>query len=57
MQARFAGSEPSSTELIVKCCPEAQADGVPCPEIGRDCEICERAIEEVRQANRTEPVR
>jgi hypothetical protein len=24
-------------------CPEAQADGVPCTEIGRDCEICERA--------------
>ena len=25
-------------------CPEAQADGVPCMEIGRDCEICEKAI-------------
>lgn len=24
-------------------CPEAQADGVPCPELGRDCEDCERA--------------
>ena len=24
-------------------CPEAQADGVPCMEIGRDCEICEKA--------------
>jgi hypothetical protein len=24
-------------------CPEAQADGVPCTELGRDCEICERA--------------
>jgi len=21
-------------------CPEAQADGVPCTELGRDCEIC-----------------
>jgi hypothetical protein len=24
-------------------CPEAQADGVPCPELGQDCEDCERA--------------
>ncbi len=26
------------------CCPEAQADGVPCTELGRDCEQCERAV-------------
>ena len=25
-------------------CPEAQADGVPCTEVGRDCVICERAV-------------
>lgn len=25
------------------CCAEAQADGVPCDEIGRDCLACERA--------------
>ncbi|OGQ91685.1 MAG: hypothetical protein A2289_17910 [Deltaproteobacteria bacterium RIFOXYA12_FULL_58_15] len=24
-------------------CSEAQADGVPCTEVGRHCEICERA--------------
>lgn len=24
-------------------CPEAQADGVPCTELGRECEICEKA--------------
>ncbi len=24
-------------------CAEAQADGVPCFELGRDCETCERA--------------
>jgi hypothetical protein len=24
-------------------CPEAQADGVPCSELGRDCRICEKA--------------
>ena len=27
-------------------CPEAQADGVPCNELGRECEICERATSE-----------
>ena len=27
-------------------CPEAQADGVPCMEVGRDCEICEKAERE-----------
>jgi hypothetical protein len=24
-------------------CPEAQADGVPCCEVGRDCETCDMA--------------
>jgi hypothetical protein len=24
-------------------CPEAQADGVPCCELGRDCETCDMA--------------
>jgi hypothetical protein len=27
----------------VPLCAEAQADGVPCYELGRDCETCERA--------------
>jgi len=27
-----------------QCCEEAQADGVPCPTLGRSCEVCERAI-------------
>ena len=26
--------------------PQAQADGVPCHELGRDCEVCERATSE-----------
>jgi hypothetical protein len=30
------------------CCAEAQADGVPCYELGRDCLQCDRA-EPVRQ--------
>ena len=25
-------------------CAEAQADGVPCQELGRDCEKCEKAF-------------
>jgi hypothetical protein len=25
-------------------CAEAQADGVPCTELGRDCECCEKAV-------------
>jgi hypothetical protein len=29
---------------MMKMCPEAQADGVPCPDLGRSCEICERAL-------------
>jgi hypothetical protein len=36
----------SSLDLfeLTRCCAEAQADGVPCPTIGRSCEICERAV-------------
>jgi hypothetical protein len=29
---------------LAACCPEAQADGVPCTELGRDCEQCARAV-------------
>jgi len=25
-------------------CAEAQADGVPCTDVGRSCETCERAL-------------
>lgn len=25
------------------CCAEAQADGVPCHELGSDCLVCDRA--------------
>jgi hypothetical protein len=31
-------------------CAEAQADGVPCPSIGRDCETCAQAIRAVEAA-------
>ena len=29
---------------LTRCCAEAQADGVPCPMLGRACEVCERAV-------------
>jgi len=29
---------------LSRCCAEAQADGVPCPTLGRDCQVCERAM-------------
>jgi len=38
------------------CCPEAQADGVPCPALGRSCETCERALA-AEIARSMEPVR
>jgi hypothetical protein len=28
----------------VALCAEAQADGVPCVELGRECETCEMAV-------------
>jgi len=37
---------------LTRCCAEAQADGVPCPTLGRACETCERAIKnDVRDAS------
>jgi hypothetical protein len=32
-----------SEKALNVLCPEAQADGVPCFELGRDCETCEMA--------------
>ena len=29
---------------VTGLCAEAQADGVPCQEVGRHCEICDRAV-------------
>jgi hypothetical protein len=39
-------------------CAEAQADGVPCPELGRKCETCEKALAQMKaegQANERSP--
>jgi hypothetical protein len=40
---------------LSRCCPEAQADGVPCPTLGRSCEICERAIRVDRDGDASPP--
>jgi hypothetical protein len=40
-----AGKDP---RLFLPPCEQAQADGVPCTELGRDCEVCEHACEEWR---------
>ncbi|MDT8437119.1 MAG: hypothetical protein RRA92_10250 [Gemmatimonadota bacterium] len=40
-QAQRVGSVPERALGVL--CAEAQADGVPCFELGRDCETCERA--------------
>lgn len=39
--ARRTGSRPEIALGVL--CPEAQADGVPCFELGRECETCARA--------------
>lgn len=37
-------------------CPEAQADGVPCDELGHDCEDCGNAVpRKVREASWNPP--
>jgi hypothetical protein len=43
--------DPESRPGTGALCPEAQADGVPCTERGRDCETCERALAE-RESDR-----
>jgi hypothetical protein len=35
-------------------CAEAQADGVPCPDRGRDCAACERALAHARELRAAE---
>ena len=46
LEARFGESEWDGTGL----CPEAQADGVPCQEAGRSCDVCGRRTPERPQS-------
>jgi len=41
---RVHSGRPLDPFEIAHGCVEAQADGVPCPTLGRSCEICERAL-------------
>jgi hypothetical protein len=41
---RVRGEKHSKLVDLTRCCPEAQSDGVPCPTLGRSCEVCERAL-------------
>ena len=37
-------------------CERAQADGVPCTEVGRACEVCDRAYADTREQPEGPPV-
>jgi len=43
--------------VIARCCAEAQADGVPCPILGRACETCERATRDAHDGERPPAIR
>lgn len=36
-------------------CAEAQADGVPCPTLGRQCETCAHALQALFDARNPDP--
>lgn len=46
-QLRHGATDPTQSLVAVSglgvLCAEAQADGVPCPELGMDCATCEHA--------------
>lgn len=56
---------PAEFESLCECngtapCGEAQADGVPCDALGRDCEKCGRAVafhRDIQAADRAAPQR
>jgi hypothetical protein len=42
-RAAADGACPHRHEWGTGACPEAQADGVPCEDPHRDCEVCQKA--------------
>jgi hypothetical protein len=44
MNKRPQTPDPESRPETGALCPEAQADGVPCLERGRECDTCEKAV-------------
>ena len=47
----FTNRDPQERPGTGALCPEAQADGVPCWERDRDCEICSKAADKRGKAN------
>lgn len=41
--------------ILSACCPEAQADGVPCVSLGRNCDECQRAVDRNLAAPEADP--
>ena len=39
----------------VALCAEAQADGVPCTELGRECETCAMAVRALEESRPSRP--
>lgn len=54
----MTGNEPRTRKLWelhgIALCGEAQADGVPCVELGRECETCEHAVRHLNDILRAE---
>ena len=44
IDSRTEGEEEAILAGTGALCPDAQADGVPCPELDRDCQKCGRAL-------------
>lgn len=49
MENKDLSKEPKAAPEVLDCggtglCFEAQADGIPCEELGHACETCDRAI-------------
>lgn len=57
MSARRAKIDERPVESGGPPCPESQADGVPCDELGRDCDDCERGYPEEASLQERSPER
>jgi len=56
MNTRVLSGRPDPFE-VAHLCTEAQADGVPCPTLGRSCENCERALRPREREGSPPPIR
>jgi len=51
------GESSQDPQRLARLCTEAQADGVPCPTLVRNCEICERSMRETGGDAPAPPIR